>query len=106
MTFEDETAIESRASCSLLPDYCLESSALSSVYNHQLSPADTVRDDGDGTRDTPAEFRLRQCFGEYSTNGEVAQGKVRRLETRRYKVLFRLAHRSIVFALPAYVALN
>lgn len=76
MRFEDETGIESReASRSLLPGYCLENPALSSIYNHQLSPADTVRDDSDGTRDTPADFRLCQCFGDCSTNGEVAQGK-------------------------------
>ena len=96
VTFEDETGIESRASRSLLPGYCLENPALSSIYNHQLSPADTVRDDNDGTRDTPAEFGLSQCFGDCFTNGEVAQGKVGRLRTRRYNVLFRLAHQSAV----------
>lgn len=95
MTFEDETGIESRASRSLLPGYCLESPALSSVYNHPLSPADTVRDDGDGIRDTPAEFRISQCFGDYSTNGEAAQGKVDGLRILRCNIRFRLAHRSV-----------
>lgn len=54
-----------------------DSRPISSTSTHrspQISPATTVRTDGDEPGDATTEFKLRQCFGDYSSAEETTQG--------------------------------
>lgn len=67
--------VEAHTASGLLPTYCVENPALSSICPSTLSPAATVCKDDDVMNDKSApEFKLSQCFGDCSPAEEATQG--------------------------------
>lgn len=76
--------VEPRNTGGVLPSYCVESPAISSVCPSTLSPAATVCKDDDVMSDKSApEFKLSQCFGDCSPAEEATQGEQRRCVRER-----------------------
>lgn len=69
--------VEPRTASGLLPGYCVENPAMSSIIcPSTLSPAATVCKDDDVMSDKSApEFKLSQCFGDCSPAEEATQGE-------------------------------
>lgn len=69
--------VEPRTASGLLPSYCVETPALSSIVcPSTLSPAATVCKEDDVMSDKVApEFKLSQCFGDCSPAEEATQGE-------------------------------
>lgn len=69
--------VEPRTASGLLPSYCVENPAVSSIISPStLSPAATVCKDDDVMSDkTAPEFKLSQCFGDCSPAEEATQGE-------------------------------
>lgn len=71
--------VEPRTAGGVLPSYCVESPAISSICPSTLSPAATVCKDDDVMSEKSApEFKLSQCFGDCSPAEEATQGEERR----------------------------
>lgn len=68
--------VEAHTASGLLPTYCVENPAISSMCPSTLSPAATVCKDDDVMSDKNApEFKLSQCFGDCSPAEEATQGE-------------------------------